>query len=757
MRYSCAMPLASGTRLGVYEILAPLGAGGMGEVYRARDSRLGRDVALKILPADVAADPDRLARFEHEARMVARLNHPNIVTLFAIEDVGGTRFLIMELVDGQSLERQIAPGGRPAPQLLEWGAALADALGAAHMQGITHRDLKPANVVLMTDGRVKVLDFGLAKLADAAGSGSGDDATLAGMSIPGQIMGTVPYMAPEQVRGEAVDPRTDVFALGVVLYELSTGRRPFEGATLGVISSAILRDAPESLVKVRPDLPADLVRIIERCLEKEPRARFQSANEVGTELRRVRLSRSRHSIAVLPFTNMSPDADNEYFCDGLAEELLNALSKVDDLKVAARTSAFSFKGKDVDVSEIGARLSVNHVLEGSVRRSGNRLRISVQLVNAADGFHLWSERYDRELRDIFDVQDEIALAVVGALKVMLFGDEKAALLKRHTDDAAVHELFLKGRYYSQKYSAEGWTRAIEFFQRAIDRQPDHAPAHAGKAVCHGCLWFFGLLPAGQTVPHCKAATHKALETDPVLAEAHAALAMITFFYDWEWERAEQAYKQSIALNSNNAEALSYYALFLAFEGRADEALDQAQRALGIDPLSPLINMTVGWTYFSIGRSDRALDQVGKMIEIEPEFYGVYWLKGAIRLAEGRYGDAVEELKRAVSLGGHQIVVADLASAYGLAGRTEDAASILDQLLEMRRQQYVPAICMARVYSRLGETDKAIEWLETAFDERNGEMVFLQGEIAGAAEGDSLNQLGTDPRVKDLLRRMNLPQ
>ena len=319
-------------------------------------------------------------------------------------------------------------------------------------------------------------------------------------------------------------------------------------------------------------------------------------------------------------------------------------------------------------------MSVNHILEGSVRRAGNRLRISVQLVNASDGFHLWSERYDREMRDIFDVQDEIALAVVGALKVMLFGVEKAALLKRHTDDAAVHELFLKGRYYSQKYSAEGWTRAIEYFQRAIDLQPDFAPALAGMAVCHGCLWFFGLLPAAQTVPQCKAATHKALEADPMLAEAYAALAMITFFYDWEWERAEQAYKQSIALNSNNAEALSYYALFLAFEGRADEALDQAQRALEIDPLSPLINMTVGWTYFSIGRSDRALDQAGKMIEIEPEFYGAYWLKGAIRLAEGQYADAVEELTRAVSLGGHQIVVADLASAYGLAGRTEDADS-----------------------------------------------------------------------------------
>jgi len=402
-------------------------------------------------------------------------------------------------------------------------------------------------------------------------------------------------------------------------------------------------------------------------------------------------------------------------------------------------------------------LSVNHILEGSVRRSGNRLRISVQLVNASDGFHLWSNRYDREMRDIFDVQDEITLAVVGALKLMLFGAEKAALLKRSTDNAAVHELFLKGRYYSYKYSAEGWTRAIELFRRAIELQPDYAPAHAGMAVCYGCLWFFGVLPARQTVPQSKAATQKALEADATLANAYVSLAMIMFFYDWEWEKAEQAIRQSIALNPNDAEALSYYALFLAFEGRTGEALGRAQRALEIDPLSPLINMNVGWTYFTAGRPDRALDQAVKMIEIEPDFYGAYWLKGAIRLAEGRYAEAVEELKRAVSLGGHHIVVADLASACGLAARREEATILLDQLLETRRRQYVPAICMARVYSRLGETEKAIEWLETAFDERNGEMVFLQGEIAGAAADDSLNRLGSEPRVKDLLRRMSLPQ
>ncbi|HKZ78845.1 MAG TPA: hypothetical protein VJ124_11125 [Pyrinomonadaceae bacterium] len=338
----------------------------------------------------------------------------------------------------------------------------------------------------------------------------------------------------------------------------------------------------------------------------------------------------------------------------------------------------------------------------------------------------------------------------------LFGDEKAAVLKRYTDDAEVHELFLKGRYYSYKYTAEGWKRAIEFFEKAIEKQPDYAPAYAGMAASRGCLWFFGLLPAEQTIPQSKTAAIRALKIDENLADAHLSLGIITFFYDWEWEKAEQQFKQSIALNPNSAEALSYYAMFLGFEERFDEAISRGKRSLEIDPLSPLINMNVGWTYFSAGLLDEALDQAGKIMEIEPDFFGAYWLKGAIYLSEGEYEEAVKELKKAVSLGGHQIVLADLGSAYGLVGKKEEAAFILDQLLEMRRREYVPAICIARVYCRIGENDKAIEWLEKAFAERNGEMVFLKGEIAGAADGDSLNSLGNDPRVIDLLQKMNLP-
>ena len=463
-----------------------------------------------------------------------------------------------------------------------------------------------------------------------------------------------------------------------------------------------------------------------------------------------------NSIAVLPFVNMSADEENEYFCDGLAEELLNALSKIEELKVAARTSAFSFKGKNANVSEIGEKLRIKTILEGSVRKSGNRFRISVQLVNAADGFHLWSERYDRDMQDIFELQDEITLSVIEALKVTLLGKERDVVLKRYTDNAEAYELFLKGRYYHYKYTAEGWTRAIEFFEKAVEKEPNYAPAYAAMTSSWGCLWFFGLIPAEQAIPRMKAATIKALENDENLAEAHLSQAMVSFFYEWKWKEAEQAFERAIALSPHNAEALSFYAMFLAFEERFDEAMLQAKCSLAIDPLSPLINMNAGWTYFTGGQIDEAMEQVVKMIEIEPDFYGAYWLKGAVCLVKGKYEEAISELKKGVSVGGHQTVLADLGSAYGLAGRKDEAEAILNQLLEMREQEYVSAICIARVYIRIGENDKAIEWLEKAFEERNGEMLFLKGEISGADEGDSLNSLGNDPRLIDLFQKMNLP-
>ena len=530
--------------------------------------------------------------------------------------------------------------------------------------------------------------------------------------------------------------------------------------------------AVRDLLKLRPDFCTTIHNELRKWFDAEYRERFiDGLRKAGLEIADDKSSSSRFStqtsptnshgsllksIAVLPFQNLSVDPEQEFFADGITEEILNALAQIKELRVAGRSSSFSFKGRNEDLRLVGAKLNVTSILEGTLRRSGDRLRITAQLIDAVSGYQLWSERYDRVLEDIFNVQDEIALAIVDALKLKLFGDAKEAVVRRYTDDAEVHELFLKGRYYSYKYTAEGWTRAVEFFEKVIEKNPDHAPAHAGKAASLGCLWFFGLSPADEVVPSFRSAATKAIELDGNLAGAHLSLGMVNFFHDWEWEKAEQEFKQAILLNPKDAEALSYYAMFLGFADRFDEAMALARRALEVDPLSLFINMSVGWTYFSAGLANEAFGQARKLTEIEPGFFGAYWLKGATCLGNGDYEEAVEQLAKAVSLGGYPIVLADLGAAYALAGKKETAETILDQLLDMRRQSYVPAICLARVYSRLGELEKTVQWLETAYEERNGELVFLESEITSAAQGDSFNSLGKDPRVKDLLQRMKLP-
>jgi len=638
--------------------------------------------------------------------------------------------------------------------------------------------------MIRTTGLVKLLDFGIARLSRPAAADLTWATAMPGRTVSGMLIGTPQYMSPEQARGLDVDHQTDLFSFGAVLYELLSGTSPFAAGTATDIIVAVLTRDPPPLTKVPPAVAA----IVGRALQKDRAQRYATAAELLLDLTNAKQAlggdvgraaqaarqdtdtspqlataastatpRAMTSLAVLPFANMSADVDNEHFCDGLAEELLNALSKIDALKVAARTSAFTFKGKSVDVGTIARTLGVTSVLDGSIRRSGNRLRISVQLVNAADGYQVWSERYDREMRDVFELQDEITLAVVGALKLKLFGEERAAVLKRYTDNAEAYELFLKGRHHSYKYTAQGWQRAIEFFDKAIALQPDYALAYAGLAASRGCQWFFGILPAEQVIPQCKADQAQALAIDDNLADAYLSQSMITFFYDWDWRGAERAFTRSIELNPNNSEALSYYALFLVFDGRVEAAMAASRKALALDPLAPLINMNVGWTYFAARRPVEASHQAAKMIENDPDFYGAYWLQGAIHLSAGEYQAAVGQLRSAVSLGGHQVVVADLASACSLAGATAEATAILDRLVDLRRHHYVPAICLARVYSRLGNTMTAIEWLEAACAERNGEMVFLEQEIDGAAADDPLRRLGGEPRVRALLDSMRLPK
>ena len=577
------MSLGRGTRLGHYEVISPLGKGGMGEVYLAEDVRLGRRVALKVLPAASADDPDSLARFIREARAASALNHPNIITIHDIGDAAGTHFIAYEFVDGRTLGDVARSAPLDAATAIDIGIQVASALAEAHRAGIVHRDLKPDNVMIRATGLVKLLDFGIARLARPAQSDITSATAMPGQTVGGMLIGTPQYMSPEQARGLEVDSRTDIFSFGALLYELLSGTTPFAGGTATDIIVAVLTREPPPLKGVPPAVGD----IVSRALKKDRAQRYATAAELLLDLTRARqmldgdlggaapaarepaetspqlvtagstaTARVMTSLAVLPFANMSADVDNEHFCDGLAEELLNALSKIDKLRVAARTSAFSFKGKTVDVGTIARTLGVTGVLDGSIRRAGSRLRISVQLVDAANGYQVWSERYDREMRDVFELQDEITLAVVAALKLKLFGEERAAVLKRYTDNAEAYELFLKGRHQAYKYTAQGWQRAIEFFEKAIALEPDYALAYAGIATSRGCQWFFGILPPQQVIPLCKADKAQALAIDDGLADAYLSQAMITFFYDWDWRGAERAFIRSIELNPNNSEALS---------------------------------------------------------------------------------------------------------------------------------------------------------------------------------------------------------
>src|SRR6266446_848358 len=513
-------PLGVNTTLSHYRIVSKIGEGGMGEVYLADDTRLRRKVALKVLPENIAVDTDRLLRFEREAFAASGLNHPNILTIFEFGAAGKTHFLASEFVEGVSLRERMSRPGIAVTETLEIAIQIASALQAAHEAGIIHRDIKPDNVMIRADGYVKILDFGLAKLsgpgAVAIGSVSDPEAQtqIQLQTQAGLIMGTVAYMSPEQARGQEVDRRTDTWSLGCVLYEMLTRQQPFRGETTADTLANIIHREPISIVTLRHDVKAEVERIVKRMLAKNKDERYAVAKDVLADLKQLHkrlefeaelerssasdrrvevqtriirpattaLTETLNSDAVLPFSNLSADPDNQYFCDGPVEDLLNALAKIEHLKVAARTSAFSFKGKNTNVNEIGQKLSVKNVLEGSVRRSGTRLRITVQLVNASDGYHLWSERYDREMQDIFDVQDEITLAIVDALKLKLFSEEKAALLKRYTDNPEAYQLYLQGRYCYNKYTPEYFQKGIEYFEQAIELEPEYAPAYAGLGV-----------------------------------------------------------------------------------------------------------------------------------------------------------------------------------------------------------------------------------------------------------------------------------
>jgi serine/threonine protein kinase/tetratricopeptide (TPR) repeat protein len=621
------MSVEAGQSLSHYRLIEKIGEGGMGVVWKAVDTRLDREVAIKVLPETLARDSERRARFEREAKAVAKLAHPNILEIWDFGTDQGVLYAVTELLDGETLSERLERGPIPWREAAEIGAAVAGGLAAAHHAGVIHRDVKPSNLFLNSDGRVKILDFGLARHDTAKVAGDMTDAsTRTSHTDPGTVLGTVGYMSPEQVRGDPADHRSDIFSLGCVLYEMVSGGRTFARDTSAETMTAILKEEPTQLSATASALPPELERTTLRCLEKNPGKRFQSAQDLSFTLRSLSSGpsrampaveetedeESRSSIAVLPFTNLSADPEQEYFCDGMTEEIISALCHIPNLRVIARSSCFALKGKHRDVREVGKRLGAETLLEGSVRKIGTRLRITTQLVNVQDASHLWSRRFDREMEDVFAIQDEIAQSIVEALQFRLVSDEggdgeqaiklaegeKADLVKRYTDDVEAYNSYLKGRYHWNRRTGDGLRRAIEYFEEAIDRDPEYALAHAGLADSFFVLPYYSSFPPRVAYPRAKRSALRALEIDGSLAECHTSLGLAKSMYDWDWEGAEAEFRTALELDPRYPIAHFWYGWFFLFQGQYEEAIARMNQALELEPLSSLILCDLGVAQFS---------------------------------------------------------------------------------------------------------------------------------------------------------------
>ena len=741
------MSLAPGTTLGPYQIVSQLGQGGMGVVYRAHDPRLDRHVAIKLLPPELTRDETAEQRFLQEAKAASALDHPNICTIYEINETDdGQLYLVMAHYEGETLKERIARGPLELDDAVDIATQVGQGLAEAHGAGIVHRDIKPANLFVTKSGVVKILDFGLAKLAGTEG-----------VTQTGTTVGTVAYMSPEQARGQEVDHRTDIWSLGVVLYEMLAGEPPFQGENLLSIADAI-RSHEAGLL---PSRASSLDNMVSRALSKDREQRYQSVTDLVDDLRNVQpgpgtsaVVTSRPdvpSIAVLPFTNMSADPEQEYFCDGLAEELIDALARLKGLRVVARTSAFQFKGQAQDLREVGGRLKVQTVVEGSVRKSGSRLRINAQLINAEDGYHLWSERYDRELDDIFLVQEEMASAIVEELKVQLLSGGNGQLVRRPTDNVEAYNLYLRGRHCLNKRTEEMLNKGISLFEEAIERDSNFAGAYAGLA---DGLTLLGAAGYGMShvdvLSRARSAAQKAIDLDDQLAEAHEALGFLRFRFDWDWTDAEKLLRRAVELNSGSASAHHRLALTLIAQGRRDAAVASISRAVELDPLSPVYNTAKG-RVLSLARGyDEAFIQFRQTVELDPNFAQVHFDFGMAYAQRRRFDEAIAEFEKGLTFSGRRaLMVSVLGNIYGVAGRRSDAQAVLDELRDLSQQQEVPALYFAFVHVGLGAVDEAIDALEHAYEERTGVMVYLKVE-------PMWDPLRSDPRFQALLRRMNFP-
>jgi serine/threonine-protein kinase len=761
--------LASRTLLNRYEVLSPLGAGGMGEVYRARDLRLGREVAVKVLPEHLAADPDALARFEREARAIAALSHPNLLAIYDFGADAGVSFAVTELLHGETLRAALAAGAMPWRRAAEVGASLAEGLAAAHSRGIVHRDLKPDNVFLTSEGRVKILDFGLARWVENDAEGDPTSApTTPDPTRPGTVLGTVGYMSPEQVRGETTTASSDLFAFGCVLHEMLTGRPAFSGGTAFERMAAILRDEPPPPSRLSPDVPAEIDRLVAHCLEKSASRRPGSAKELAMHLRGLasagasdptiavsaaprpgkRASRGK-SLAILPFVNPGGDPEMEYLTEGITETLIGGLSQLRKLRVMARSTMFRYRG-DADPQQVGRELGVGTVLSGRVTPRGPVLSISVELVDASNGWRLWGARYDRPAGDLLSVQEEIAREIAENLKLTLEPEQKKRLAKRYEAGREAYPLYLKGRYHWNKSTVPSLRKAIEYFEQAIEKDPTYALAWAGVSDCYAALGMdrYAALPPREAIPKAKAAARKALEIDDALAEAHTSLAYARVL-DWEWAGAEEEFRRAIELNPEYALAHHFYGFLLGARGRSEESLAEFRHALEIDPLSLIINADYGWAYYCGHRYDEAIEQLTKTLEMDARFPQAYLWLGLATQASGLYDQSIAAFEEGERLtGGSPTFVAGRGFALVLAGRREEAETILTEFEERAKTQYMPMAAMVQMNIALENVDRAFEWLEKAAAYRASFMVPIKVyPFFDAIRGD--------PRFADLLARTGL--
>ena len=735
----------------------------MGEVYLSEDTRLKRKVALKVLPESVVENPDRIERFQREARAVAALNHPNIVTIHSIEEDSGVHFLTMELVEGQTLESVLRQGRIQLAAVVEIASALCDALAYAHEHGIIHRDLKPPNIMLNSAGVIKVLDFGLAKFYLPDGP---EEFSTVQWDSERKVMGTAPYMSPEQAQGQQLDARSDIFSLGIILYEMAAGIRPFSGNSPAAILAAILRDPPPPLIGIRPDLPPDLIHIIQRCMEKQLDLRYSSARDVQRDLRKCRrdspaegdsaptaslvTDRVIRAIAVLPLANLS-GPDEDFFAEGMTDALITDLAKLGRMKVISRTSALQYKGTTKSLKQIASELSVDAVVEGAVLRSGNKVRITAKLVLAATDEHLWAERYDRQLEDVLALQDELVRTIAREVQAKLedsSGSAQAAPLRKI--DPQVYLLQLRGQYMLHQRTESSIRNAIDLFQQAIAIDPTYAPAFVGLSDTQNLLANYGFTPPSDVLARARAAAERALQLDPASAEAHCSLALLSWQLEFNWQKAIDLYEKALHLNSNCWIANYFYGTFLGVIGHFERSHYFVRKAAELDPLSLLVTSIQGWIHYFAREYDKALPYYRAVLRLDSNYYVANWFLGQALVEQGDFAEGIQALQKAFQNSGQTSrTLGYLGYAYGKAGRTSEAQSAVAELQNRKKDRYVPPYFLALVHSGLGEASQTLDRLEEAYATRDAMIRDLKAD----SQWDWLHQ---EPRFQALMHNLNFP-